>query len=338
MVAPRRVHVSNDMLACGHIWETDEQKSDIVFAHDSLSFGPVLPPWDSECVNARRVFRKEFLGKIFDPSSLPDAYESVIGAQAKLGVADEIIIWAGPSLEEQLFLVWIIAVLRHMNIGLDKVRYLLVTEDDDFGTPITSLSVLSKACFIKEHRRGGRLLSEDEIATLDRAWQVLCSPNPKEITRCIKRVPSKLSLVFNRIAHLKLRYPNLRTGLGAFDYRLLQICARCGPDAVSMAMEYLVNDYDAWDHPGDNIFHARLLKLGSPELKHPLLELEGDITALRTLNVKLTDAGKAALVGEANNVELNGIDEWVGGVHLNSATGSVWFYDPAKDTLIQTAG
>ena len=34
-------------------------------------------------------------------------------------------------------------------------------------------------------------------------------------------------------------------------------------------------------------------------LKHPLLKLEGDTKELRSFTVKLTDAGKAVLVGEA---------------------------------------
>jgi len=31
------------------------------------------------------------------------------------------------------------------------------------------------------------------------------------------------------------------------------------------------------------------------------------------------------LAGDANAVELNGIDDWVLGVHLDSATGAVWY-------------
>ena len=31
------------------------------------------------------------------------------------------------------------------------------------------------------------------------------------------------------------------------------------------------------------------------------------------------------LAGRRNFVELNGVDDWVGGVHLDSRTGVVWF-------------
>ena len=39
----------------------------------------------------------------------------------------------------------------------------------------------------------------------------------------------------------------------------------------------------------------------------------------------LTDAGESVLAGHANAVELNGIDDWVLGVHLDSENGSVWY-------------
>ena len=38
-----------------------------------------------------------------------------------------------------------------------------------------------------------------------------------------------------------------------------------------------------------------------------------------------TDAGESVLAGHANAVELNGIDDWVLGVHLDSENGSVWY-------------
>jgi Domain of unknown function (DUF1835) len=44
----------------------------------------------------------------------------------------------------------------------------------------------------------------------------------------------------------------------------------------------------------------------------------------------LTPEGEQFLRGELNFVELNGIDDWVGGVHLDSRTGDVWFNQDRK--------
>ena len=49
----------------------------------------------------------------------------------------------------------------------------------------------------------------------------------------------------------------------------------------------------------------------------------------------ITDAGRAVLNGEANAVALNGIDDWVAGVHLDSKAGRVWFH---RDGELVAAG
>ncbi len=45
---------------------------------------------------------------------------------------------------------------------------------------------------------------------------------------------------------------------------------------------------------------------------------------MRECEVNLTSFGQKVLAGEANHVQENGIDDWVGGVHL-SAEGSITF-------------
>jgi len=56
-----------------------------------------------------------------------------------------------------------------------------------------------------------------------------------------------------------------------------------------------------------------------------LLSLIGSYDKFRDAQVELTETGKAVLNSGANFVELNGIDDWVCGVHLDSAAGRVWF-------------
>ena len=56
------------------------------------------------------------------------------------------------------------------------------------------------------------------------------------------------------------------------------------------------------------------------------------MSSYRGCKVRLTAAGEAFLKGRKNFVEVNGIDEWVAGVHLDSGTGDVWFRD--GETLV----
>ncbi len=70
---------------------------------------------------------------------------------------------------------------------------------------------------------------------------------------------------------------------------------------------------------------ANLDTLSGGPIPHSLSFAE--LLQVRDYSVSLTDAGIAALAGNANFVELNGIDDWIGGVHLDSNTGNVWFRD-----------
>jgi hypothetical protein len=65
--------------------------------------------------------------------------------------------------------------------------------------------------------------------------------------------------------------------------------------------------------------------MGSAGLAQPLVSISGDPASMRTCGVSLTATGQAVFEGRANAVALNGIDEWVLGVHLNSERGRVWY-------------
>lgn len=329
------IHIAKGAMVCGHIRELGVDPNRILMLSENLSFGPVISTLGSTWMESRREFLNGFLGRIFDTSDLPVDYQTLSASLSKLNDADQIIFWAGPSLDEQLIFVWTVAVLMHLKVERSKLRYLLVTHDSHYCSPISSLNSLSQDGFIRAHHAGGLPLDEQDFEILGHAWQALCASEPRQIMRYRKQFPPRLSLVLDRICRLERRYPFLKTGLNAFDSRVLQICARCGPRAVSIAAEYVCNDHDDFDYPNDSVFHGRLLKLASADLKFPLLELEGDITRFSSFTVKLTEVGKAVLVGEANHVELNGIDEWIGGVHLQSSSGLVWFYDPEQTKLVQ---
>ena len=83
-------------------------------------------------------------------------------------------------------------------------------------------------------------------------------------------------------------------------------------------------NFDA-DLVGDAYLFWRLRGLGASGLAHPLVALSGDPYDMRECEVAITEAGESVLACRANAIELNGIDDWVLGVHLDSRQGSVWY-------------
>jgi hypothetical protein len=121
------------------------------------------------------------------------------------------------------------------------------------------------------------------------------------------------------------RFPDRMTGLNRWDTALLRYTRDVGPASARIVAYTLGYESDGPDQVGDGYLFARLRRLGDPALRHPLLTLSGNRVRIGGTRVILTDAGLAVLAGRANFVALNGIDEWVGGIHLDSASGRVWF-------------
>jgi hypothetical protein len=53
----------------------------------------------------------------------------------------------------------------------------------------------------------------------------------------------------------------------------------------------------------------------------------------RATGVRLTDAGARVLAGQADQIALNGIDRWIGGVHLQGHHVP-WRWDDGTETLV----
>lgn len=51
--------------------------------------------------------------------------------------------------------------------------------------------------------------------------------------------------------------------------------------------------------------------------------------------LRLTDIGARVLAGAADQVTLNGVDRWIGGVHL-FGRHVTWRWDDATETIVRT--
>jgi hypothetical protein len=93
---------------------------------------------------------------------------------------------------------------------------------------------------------------------------------------------------------------------------------------------------------GDAWFYRALSALGQGEMR--LIETEagtplpvppplGDSQPFARLQLRLTATGEQTLRGEADRVELLGIDRWIGGTHITP--DNAWRWDPAELKLVR---
>lgn len=74
-----------------------------------------------------------------------------------------------------------------------------------------------------------------------------------------------------------------------------------------------------------------LLRIDNGKESNPVITPEN----IHQMTFEMTEAGDSVLKGEADFIELNGIDMWLGGVHLVGKE-RVWRWDGQRQTITQT--
>jgi hypothetical protein len=136
-----------------------------------------------------------------------------------------------------------------------------------------------------------------------------------------------LGEAFDRLSR---EYPSTRDGLSLTERRLLASAAEPPAGVGAGAAFGRVGGREARPFLGDLWFYGTAARLAAAPV--PLLAADppGPVTAATRL--RLTDAGRRVLAGEADHVALNGIDRWIGGVHLHGAAAR-WRFDKGTESI-----
>jgi hypothetical protein len=135
-----------------------------------------------------------------------------------------------------------------------------------------------------------------------------------------------LGEAFDRLSR---EYPSTRDGLSLTERRILAATPEEG--ATAGAVFARSAEREARPFLGDLFAFRRMAQLAGA--RAPLLELDppgGEVTAGTRL--RPTPAGRRVLRGEADHVALNGIDRWVGGVHLRGPEVP-WRWDEGTESI-----
>jgi hypothetical protein len=132
-----------------------------------------------------------------------------------------------------------------------------------------------------------------------------------------------LAAAFDRLAR---EYPSTRDGLSLTERRLLAAVAS-GAETAGQAFVWGAAR-EARPFLGDTWAFAAIGRLAGA--RQPLIGAETPID--RHARVKLTGTGADVLAGTADHVDLNGIDRWIGGVHLTGPEAR-WRFDEGTETI-----
>jgi hypothetical protein len=234
---------------------------------------------------------------------------------------------------------------------------------DWFSSQKLSNTKLSLICINefpgKENFRGLGELSADELASLfparqtvtaeqlftaSAAWRAYRSDDPTAVENFLLTDTTALPFLDAAFhAHLH-RFPSTANGLGHVENRALQLIAAGAQDFGSLFREF--NLTESIYGFGDAQLWLTIRQLGNGPA--PLVSIAGFETEswagqsltpelAQQARFRITDAGEAALANEADFIILNGIDEWLGGVHLHDPE-SMWRWDESARRLQYSSG
>jgi hypothetical protein len=289
---------------------------------DLLSIGP-LPPLRT--IDEWRRIRQEYLQTLYPefPFSFADFQRDLLSNTQSLREANSVTLWIGTGLAEQLLLSWMVQLFRVLGIDPEKMRVIQFSHDPITGDEIQSTGMLNPEA-LKAHPPAISL-NEAALASLVAAWSAVTAPEPKKLVAFLNAEPGPLPFLQRSLQSLMFRFPDVETGLGHWEMELLKQVVEKGPTAVKVIGFTMIRGLDSLDWVGDAFLFARLRNLADQSLRQPLISLSGDAAKMREAEVHLTETGKDVLAGKQNSVTVNGIDDWVCGVHLDSVAGQVWF-------------
>ena len=291
---------------------------------DVLCCGPT--PRRSD-LDTWRVLRSKYWTDL-----VPGMFESsetwtndVLDNVTRLSDADRICIWAATGLTEQLFTASVCNLISIANVPLDRVELVQFDYLPNRRARVIGMGELNEAK-LRDHP-SPIPLAQAVFANYLAAWDALTSPDPGAIECFAEKHASASEWLKDAMRLMLRRFPDMRTGLAHWDFRLLAHVREHGPSAARVIGYTMTENWDDADLVGDYYLFGRLLRMGAKNLPMPLLELGGDKSNMRTTEVQITAFGRDVLEGRASNFPANPIEEWVAGVQLSSSAGSLWFRD-----------
>lgn len=235
---------------------------------------------------------------------------------------DQMTVWISNSLQDFLFLAFIVSARDAHGAGRRNLSIVFVDYDMQSGRRIGSLGELWPSQLAPWVSKA-QAINDVDRCLLQRAWSAITSADPGYLSSVAASVDEGAYGCRSKLAAYLQRYPSARSGLSAIDEALLAACSTEETKAARIIAEVLGSMADKGDRIGDLVLFARLLKLGDPVLRKPLLNLTGDLRHLGSTVASLTDFGAAVLAGSENAIAANGIDEQIGGARL--CLSNVWY-------------
>jgi hypothetical protein len=158
-------------------------------------------------------------------------------------------------------------------------------------------------------------VTASEFKTAQAAWDAFCSPEPTGLAALVNSDTSALPFLHDALLRHLEQFPALRNGLSRAERQILQLTG----SGLSGFRELFSAAQKMEEHiwMGDSTFRQYLQRLTGG--KRPLLHSVDSV-------FETTAFGRRVYEGREDHLRANGINRWLGGVHLCEGA-PVWRWD-----------
>jgi hypothetical protein len=246
----------------------------------------------------------------------------------------EYVLWFEADLYDQLQLIEILARMRTLRVSPEKITLICVGEYPGIAH-FGGLGELRS-----DQLRGlaftvATTLDEHALEYAELAWAAFRAPDPMALATISTAPSDELRFVAEAFDRVAREYPSTRDGLSLTERRILAAVAEEVPTAGAVFER--VSAREIRPFLGDTWCFDRMTRLTL--CANPLLQIRSDAsdeTAGSPVGPQtplwLTPEGRRVLRGRDDHVALNGIDRWIGGVHL-SGRDCPWRWDEGMEAI-----
>jgi len=179
-----------------------------------------------------------------------------------------------------------------------------------------------------------RAATTEALEQASAAWDALREPDPRALAQLAEQDSTELPFLAPALGRLLDELPGPKDGLSGTERRALRSIADGA--TTPLAAFFASQKLEAAPFLGDTWFYRALTGLGplvettdGAALPAPPPLSDGNVFMRRP--IRLTRDGERVLSGQADRVDLVGVDRWVGGTHVTPE--NLWRWDGAKRKL-----
>lgn len=240
---------------------------------------------------------------------------------------EEVVMWLDHRLSDQLILIKVLDWFSRQNLGGVKLSLICAGrypgKDRFAGLGELTADQLASLAGTRQ------LVTGAQFRLAQAAWNAFTSSDPTAMERLMKADTSALPFLAAALQRHLEQFPSVDWGLSRTEHQALSVLRERG-SLSGRRLFAAVQSLEEQIFMGNGSFYRCMADLSS--VRHPLLQIS-DTPRLSLGEVTITEAGRDVIEGRADHIALNGIDRWLGGVHLQGGEAA-WRWDRASARIV----